>query len=123
MEPIDGEEALFRRIIHYQYDETTGAISASAFMRKKKLDPEVSVFLARLSEPNELLAAGLPSQFLAVLKAQVAYDAGLDVIRQPLPNFPGHCVIVGFTEEGWKGQCLRLAEGSRLVELAEQPAE
>ena len=118
MQLIDGDDILYRRIIHYQYDEAAGAISASAFMRKRKLDPEVSVYLARLTDPREILAAGLPGQLLAALEAQVVFDAGLSVIHQPTEHFSGHCVIVGFRMTNWKEQCLRLAEGSRLVAMA-----
>ena len=96
MERIDGEEELYRRILHYQYNEETGRISSSAFMRKNKLDPEVSVFRARLSDPSAVLDAGLPRQLLAVLKAKVAYELGLNVDPQPTDRFPGHCVITGF---------------------------
>lgn len=117
MAPISGDDALYRRIIHYQYDESSGAISATAFMKKKRLDPEVSVFLARLSDPGVVLAAGLPGQLLAVLRAQTVFDAGLDVINQPIDRFPGHCVIIGFRDGAWKQQCLMLAEGARLLPL------
>ena len=116
MDLIDGEDILYRRIIHYQFDAATGGISASAFMRKRKRDPEVSVFLARLSDPSEILAAGLPGQLLAALKAQVAYDAGLSVVHQPIEGFPGHCAIVGFGEATWREQCRRLAKGAYLVQ-------
>jgi hypothetical protein len=120
--PIYGEDILYRRIIHDQHDQGTGAISASAFMRKRKLGPEVSVYLARMTSPREILAAGLPGQLLIALKAQVAFDAGLSVVRQPTQEFPGHCVIVGFGETTWKEQCLRLAEGSLLVDSASEYA-
>ncbi len=119
MEMIDGGEILYRRIIHYQHDEHSGAISASAFMKKRKLDPEVSVYLARLSKPDAILVAGLPGQMLVALTAQVAYDANLNVVPQPLTDFPGHCVIVGFGADNWKEQCLRLAEGCHLVDLGD----
>jgi hypothetical protein len=122
-EPIDGDDVLFRRIIHDQYDEKTGAISASAFMRKKKQNPEVSVYLARIPDPRVILAAGLPGQMLIALKVQAAYDAGRTVIHQPLEYFPGHCVIVGFDETNWKKQCLQLAEESQLVLVADLPPE
>lgn len=113
---IDGEEDLYRRIIHYYHHESTGRISSSAFMLKgKRLDPEVSVFLARLSDPSEVLDAGLPKQKLVALKAQVPYDEGLDVKPDPIDRFPGHCVIVGFGKN-WKAQLARLAEACRLVD-------
>ena len=97
MERIDGEEKLYRRILHYYHNTKTGRISSSAFMAKgKKLDPEVSVFLARLSEPDEILDAGLPEQKLVWLKVQVPYDIGLEVQLQPIDRFPGHSVIIGF---------------------------
>ena len=123
MELIDGDEELYRRIIHYQHDQSSGAISASAFMKKRKLDPEVSVYLARLSTPKAILAAGLPEQMLVAFKAQTAYDAGLTVVHQPLMDFPGHCVVIGFGQFNWKEQCFRLAEGSHLVNLADMASE
>jgi hypothetical protein len=115
MEPITGEDQLYRRIIHYQYNEETGEISASAFMKKRRLDPEVSVFLARLTDPRDVLDAGLPAQRLVALQAQAVYDIGLKIVPEPTKEFPGHCVIVGFGKN-WKEQCLRLAEASRIVD-------
>lgn len=123
MGAIDGEEDLYRRIIHYYYNERTGRISSSAFMLKGKwLDPEVSVFLARLSDPAEVLDVGLPKQKLVALKAQVPYDQELDVKLDPIDRFPGHCVIVGFGKN-WKTQCARLAEACQLVEVPESSLE
>lgn len=121
MERIDGEEELYRRILHFHHIEETGRISSSAFMRKNKLDPEVSVFLARLSEPADVLDDGLPRQKLVALKAQAPYDNGLDVVAQPIDRFPGHCIIVGFGKN-WKEQCARLAEVCRLVDVP-RPSE
>ncbi len=115
MAVVDGEEDLYRRILHFHHNEESGRVAASAFMRKKKLDPEVSVFLARLSDPAKVLDAGLPRQKLAVLKAQVPYDQGLNVLPRPNDQFPGHCVIVGFGAN-WKEQCARLAEACRVVD-------
>lgn len=116
MERIDGDEELYRRIFGYQYVEDEDRIASSAFMRKNRLDPEVSVFLASLSDPREVLDAGAPHQRLTGLKAQIPYDVGLDVQRSPTDQFAGHCVIVGFGEN-WKEQCARLAEASYLISL------
>jgi hypothetical protein len=46
----------------------------------------------------------------------IVYDIGLRLRRDPIDQFPGHCVIEGFGSN-WKEQCLRLAEGSRLVDM------
>lgn len=120
MEQIAGEDELYRRILHYYYDEKTHRISSSAFMRRKKrLDPEVSVFLARLSDARAVLAHGLPEQRLISLLAQLPIDLGLRVVHDPIDGFPGHCVITNFHSDHWKQQCDRLAEGSRLVEIQE----
>lgn len=121
MERIGGEDKLYRRILHYYYDEKTRRISSSAFMRKKKrLDPEVSVFLARLSAPRAVLDDGLPEQRLIALFAQLPIDIGLRVEHDPIEGFPGHCVITNFHPDQWKQQCDQLAEGSRLVEIPEE---
>lgn len=61
MERIEGEDDLYRRILDSFLNEATGRISSSAFMgKKKRFDPEVSVVLARLSDPADGLGAGLP---------------------------------------------------------------
>lgn len=117
MERIGADEDLYRRILHYFHNEETGRISSSAFMAKKKrLDPEVSVFLARLSDPAEILDAGLPKQKVVALQARIPYGLGLNITPDPIDRFPGHCLIVGFGQN-WKEQCDRLAEAARLVEV------
>src|SRR5687768_3442996 len=117
MERIDDEDDLYRRILDYHYNPETGQIAASAFMRKgRKLDPEVSVFLARLSDPDRIMRAGLPRQRLIAMKAAVPRAIGLEVRHDPNQAFPGHCVLVGFGPH-WKEQCALLAEASYLVDL------
>lgn len=115
MERIDAGDELYRRVLHYHVDEATGRISSSAFMHKRKLDPEVSVFLARLSSSTDILDAGLPQQRLVALTAGAIVAIGLAVEHQPTEQFPGHCVITGFGRN-WKEQCARLAEVARLVD-------
>jgi len=116
-ERIDDGDDLFRRILEYHRVPATGRISSSAFMGKgRRLDPEVSVFLARLSDPAKVLRAGLPRQQLVALQAAVPRAIGLDVHLQPTEDVVGHCVIVGFGLN-WKEQCARLADASHLVEV------
>jgi hypothetical protein len=118
MVQIDGEDELYRCILEYHHHPETGRISASAFMRKNKLDPEVSVFLARLSDPARVLRAGLPRQKLAALTAGVPISLGLEVHHQPTEEFEGNCVITGFAPDRWKEQCARLAEAAYLIEVS-----
>jgi hypothetical protein len=116
MVEIDGEDELFRRILKYFYVPEAKRISSSAFMAKgKRLDPEVSVYLARLSDPEAVLKAGAPEQKLISFLAEVPFALGLGVRHDPTEQFEGHCVITGFGAN-WKEQCDRLAEASRLVE-------
>ena len=122
MEKIDAEDELYRRIFEYHHNPDTGRIASSAFMRKNKLDPEVSVYLARLSDPAKILTAGLPRQKLVALKAAVPRAIGLDVLHQPTDEFYGHCLITGFGS-AWKEQCARLAEAARLVDLSQPPVD
>ena len=123
MVQIADEDELYRRILEYHHDPGTGRIAGSAFMRKaKKPDPEVSVFLAGLSHPGQILRAGLPRQWLVALKARDVRAIGPDVRHEPNEQFPGHCVIVG-SGPNWKEQCARLAEASRLVEVPGPGAE
>ncbi len=116
MERIEDDEEVYRRILHYHFVESEGRVVASAFMRKKKLDPEVSVFRARLTDPRDVLDDGLPQQKLVALKVEVPRKHSLEVLQRPNERFPGHCIITGFGEN-WKEQCARLAEASRLVSV------
>ncbi|MDQ3412717.1 MAG: hypothetical protein M3509_11440 [Chloroflexota bacterium] len=117
MTRIERDDDLYRRILDYYYIAAENRISSAAFMgRKGKLDPEVSVYLARLSDPKAVLRAGTPKQRLASLKAAVPFDLGLSVRPMPEDDFPGHCVITGFSTN-WKEQCARLAERCTLVDL------
>lgn len=111
---------MYRRILHFHLNAETGRISSAAFMRKKRFDPEVSVFVARLADPGEILDAGLPQQHLAMLTVQAVYDTGLTVELQPTERFPAHAVILDFGAN-WKEQCARLAAASRLAPGPQSP--
>ncbi len=117
MVEIYGTDELLRRILKYFYVPETNHISSSAFMAKgKQLDPEVSVFLARLSNPVAILQAGAPEQKLISVRAEVPFALGLDVRHDPNEQFEGHCIIAGFGPN-WKEQCDRLADAARLFEI------
>lgn len=117
MTQIERDDDLYRRILHYYYVESEHRISSAAFMAGGgKLDPDVSVYLARLSDPATVLRAGAPNQHLVSLKAGVPIDLGLSVRLMPEDDFPGHCVITDFSSN-WKEQCARPAESCTLVEI------
>lgn len=118
MTRIERDDDLYRRILHYFYVAAENRISSAAFMtRGGKLDPEVSVYLARLSDPAAVLGAGTPNQQLVALKAEIPLDLGLSVRLEPEDAFPGHCVITDFSSN-WKEQCARLAEACKLVDVS-----
>lgn len=89
MTRIERDDDLYRRILHYYYVAAENRISSAAFMaRGGKLDPEVSVYLARLSDPAAVLRARAPNQELVSLKAEAPLDLGLSVHLVPEENFP-----------------------------------
>ena len=112
MERIEPSDELYRRIFHYHL-KPDGRISSAAFMtRSGKPDPNLSVHLARMVDPEESLRRGLPGQGIVALPAAVPMAMGLVVRHDPQPGDPGHCLIPGLET---KGACVRLAAASRLV--------
>lgn len=114
---IGADELLYRRIFGY-YRKPDGTIASSAFKtRSKKPEPECSVYVARLTTADAVLAAGMPDQLLIGLPASVPLGMGLDVRHAPRDPNPGtlgyaHAVIVGLTTNE---QCDRLAAASFVV--------
>lgn len=116
MTQVEPDDELYRRILHF-HRKPDGSVSSAAFMAKGgRQDPDVSVYLARLSNPHKVLKAGVANQLLASLQASVPLGLGLSVRLDPMPDFPGHCVITDFGQS-WKQQCSQLAAASKIVNL------
>ncbi len=117
MVEIDDRDELLRRVFHYHV-KPDGSIASSAFMtRSRKPDPECSVSLAKITTADALLRAGPGGLRVVALRAEVPRSMGLEVVFDPVPDDPGHCLIKGLSS---KEQCARLAAASRPIEAGEE---
>lgn len=105
IETITPGDSLYRRFLHW-YLKDDGTISSSAFMSRKKPDPELSVDLARLTTPEKTRASHL-DMGVAEIAASVPLDMGLTVKHAPEHDNYAHCLIMGLKT---KIQCRMLAE-------------
>lgn len=110
MEVIGDDDELYRRLMAY-YVKPDGSVSSAAFRDGSKPDPHCSVYLARLTTPEEVLSLGLPGQRVASLPAKIPRDLGLEVEHDGIGH-PAHCVIKGMSRQE---ECRLLARGCRLV--------
>lgn len=115
---IRDDDILYRRCFP-EYIRPNGTVSSATYMlsraRPKKPDPEVSVYLKRITSISETIhLANAPHLEFAVLELTVreVRDLGFEV--QPDPGFHArsHCVIKGLIT---KADCARLATISRVA--------
>jgi hypothetical protein len=59
----------------------------------KDQNHELSVYLARETTRDAVLAAGKPHQIIVAVKAQIIRDLGYNIVRDPEPDNPSHCLI------------------------------
>jgi hypothetical protein len=108
------DDDLYRRVVSFNVNPDN-TINSSAFKlrRPKRPDPQISVDLARMISAEECRAlGGIPGLGVAMIKAGIPIDLGLNVRRDPEPDDPAHCVIEGATT---MTQCEILAEACTLV--------
>lgn len=112
-ETVGPRDSLYRRIFHF-FVKDDGNVSSAAFKKKNKIDPKISVDLARLTTPSRALTFGLPGMGLAELSAAVPLDLGLAVTHCPDAETgnDAHCVITG---EHTRTTCHVLAENATVV--------
>lgn len=120
IETIGSQDSLYRRFFRTQIS-ADGTVSSAAFMtRSKKPDPNCSVYLARLTTPEAVLAAapGELNMKIAVLGAGTPIAMGLDVVHDPQSSemasvHYAHSEIRGLAT---KAQCRQLAKVCEMVD-------
>jgi hypothetical protein len=113
-EEIGGDDELYRRLApgHLNPD---GTVNSAAFKVRGRPDPRISVDLARLTTPEEVLArASRPGFGLGVLAARVPRSLGFTVRPDPLPDNLAHALIEG---ENDRAKCRLLARATRVLVL------
>ncbi len=115
MEQIEDDDELYRRLAP-EHVNPDGTVNSAAFKRRKEYDPSISVDLARLTTPQDALAAR-PHMGVGVLIAAVPRDLGFVVRHDPLPDNAAHALIEG---ENNREKSRRLAEAT-VVLIQPQP--
>lgn len=100
-----------------------GIVVSNAYNRSGKPDPEISVGIARLIAPEEMLR-DRPDFGVGVLPAHVPLDLGLAVRHDPLPGWSAHALILNpgdLVNQGRQKQlCRLLADATRII-IAPKP--
>ena len=106
MVEILDEDWLYRRL-HAACFRKDGTVSSAAFMTNSFPDAQVSVYLARLTNPVESVNRdGKGYRKLGELQVGGTRALGLDVVHDPLQENQAHCLILGASS---KATCKRLA--------------
>jgi hypothetical protein len=109
---IEDDDELYRRIFP-SYVHSDDTISDRAFMLGGKPEQNLSVDLAKLTNPEEAATrAKAPGYGLASLKVRAVRELGFEIRHAPLPGNPAHALIEGPND---KAKCRQLAEAARLV--------
>ena len=112
MVDIDDEDVLFRRLARHQINKD-GSVNSSAFKRSGAYETEISVDLAKLTDPQQSVdRAGRPGFRLGAMAARHARSLGFRVEHDPQPDNDAHALL-----KGWNDQEISraLARGVRLV--------
>jgi hypothetical protein len=91
-EEIADADWLYRRLAIHNIRRSDGSVHYNTFLRnsdprgrKKEPDPDVSVDLARLTTPEQsLAAAGKPDQGIGAIQAGFPRGLGLEVVHIPI---------------------------------------
>jgi hypothetical protein len=117
LEEIADNDILYRRIpnVHIYED---GTVKSVAFQVRGKPDSSISVELAKLTTPEEVLARARNPDTTKVGVLVAGYARSLDFIirHDPLPDNPAHCLMEG---ENNKVKCKLLAEATTILTLPE----
>ena len=110
---VTREHSLFRRIIYY-YIKNGRVDSSSAFMKNKKVVPQISVDLTCLTTPQESLSRKTVRlrMGLGELSAAVPLDLGLRVEHEPQPS---NCAHANIKDIESKEQCWKMAQATSVI--------
>ncbi len=110
LEEIADDDRLYRRLAPEHIDPD-GTVNSAAFKRGKQYDQSISVDLARLTTPPQVLASR-PDFGLGILVASAPRSLGFTVRHDPLPDNVAHSLIEG---ENSRAKSRLLAEATSAV--------
>lgn len=111
-EEIKDDEDLLRRFPPNLLN-SDGSLSSSAYKTNGEPDNEISVHLARLVDPEEVLRrASRPTFGVGSIVARCPRDLGFSVYHDPLPEDDSHSLIAG---QNSRAKCRILAEKTKVV--------
>jgi hypothetical protein len=93
--PIADDDVLYRRRARHQINPD-GTVNSSAFKRGGVYETEISVDVARLTDPRTSVdRAGRGGFRLGEFEARAARQLGFRVEPDPLPDNPAHALVIG----------------------------
>jgi hypothetical protein len=96
---ISGEDTLWRRVDKNMIAKNSDGAESLQSWAYKDQNHELSVYLARETTTETVLAAGKPEQVLVGIRVQVIRDLGYKVVRDPQPDNPAHCLILPYPQK------------------------
>jgi hypothetical protein len=105
---ISPDDSLYRRFF-FQNKKKRDRVPLTAFTLRGSHapDPEISVMLASLCSPEDVLQGQPAGLKICILSVRDVLGLGLQVRHSPLPGNPAHCSILGVSS---LDMCDQLAE-------------
>lgn len=96
---IDAEDLLYRRLAPHQVNRDS-SVNSSAFKRSGSYETQISVDVARLSEPQVSVdRAGRPGFTLGAVLVRDVRALGFTVEHDPRPDNPAHALVKGWNDQ------------------------
>lgn len=116
MVSIDPEDELYRRL-HWSHIKDDGTVNSAAFKRDGIYPSEISVDVAKLTDPHTSVNRAKRAGFrLGKLRAEHPMNLGFEVVHLPEPGNPSHAHIKGKND---KKACKYLASKCEVIENVE----
>lgn len=108
-EDVSGDDIVWRRVDKNMIDRSPDGTESLQSWAYKDQQHEVSVYLARETTVEAVLAAGKPEQLLVGIRVQVIRDLGYKIIRDPESDNRAHCLIWPYPENRTDRKAMALA--------------
>lgn len=99
MVDIDDEDVLYRRLAEHQVNRD-GTVNSTAFKRSNVFDTEISVDLAKLTDPRTSVDRAPRAGFrLGAVEAKHPRTLDFRVVHAPVEHNDSHVLIQGYNDQ------------------------